>query len=101
MPEWRTPELWPVWWAATDRSFSTTVTVEPGRAASTARAVARPTMPPPMTTTSGVTDSHASEVRLAPSRLGHQAGVELLVRRGAGAADEGVVREAGTAPAGP
>src|SRR5438876_3530004 len=42
-----TPELWPVWCAARDRSFSTITRRAPGRRARRARAVARPTMPPP------------------------------------------------------
>ena len=45
-----TLELLPVWWAASRGSRSTTATERPVRA--TACAVARPTMPPPTTTTS-------------------------------------------------
>ena len=50
-PEWITPELWPLWWAATSSRSSSTRS-RPGRSRSSARAVARPTMPPPTTTTS-------------------------------------------------
>src|SRR5437870_13794013 len=42
-----TPELWPVWCAARARSFSRITWRAPGRRALRARAVARPTMPPP------------------------------------------------------
>src|SRR2546426_6926205 len=42
-----TPELWPVWCAARARSFSRITRRAPGRRARRARAVARPTMPPP------------------------------------------------------
>jgi hypothetical protein len=52
MPEWMTPLLCPLWWAAIRRSFSTTATRRPGRRASSSRALARPTMPAPITTTS-------------------------------------------------
>ena len=45
-----TLELRPVWWVASRASRSTTATERPERA--TAYAVARPTMPPPITTTS-------------------------------------------------
>src|SRR5919197_84882 len=47
MPEWMTPELWPVWCAARRGSFSRSTRRAPGRRARSARAVARPTMPPP------------------------------------------------------
>src|SRR4051794_36712840 len=45
-----TPELWPVWCAPQPASFSTTVTVASGWSSASRCAVARPTMPPPMTT---------------------------------------------------
>src|SRR5690349_219291 len=47
-----TPELRPLWCAASVASFSTRVSDRPGRAWSTARAVASPMMPPPTTSTS-------------------------------------------------
>src|ERR1700761_8719017 len=50
MPEWITLELRPVWCSARRGSRSTTATVRPVR--TTACAVARPTIPPPTTTTS-------------------------------------------------
>src|ERR1700744_1377919 len=50
MPEWMTPEFRPVWWSARGGSRATTATVRPVR--TTAWAVARPTIPPPTTTTS-------------------------------------------------
>src|ERR1700679_2467018 len=50
MPEWITLELRPVWCSARRGSRSTTATVRPVR--TTAYAVARPTIPPPTTTTS-------------------------------------------------
>src|ERR1700760_2351722 len=50
MPEWMTLEFRPVWWSARRGSRSTTATVRPVR--TTAWAVARPTIPPPTTTTS-------------------------------------------------
>src|SRR5687768_15870929 len=46
-----TPELLPVWWAARRPSASRTMT-ESRRSRARAMAVARPTMPPPMTATS-------------------------------------------------
>src|SRR5690625_1034456 len=49
MPAWMTPELCPVWPVATSSAFSSTTTSQPGRRSSASRAVARPTMPPPMT----------------------------------------------------
>src|SRR6476469_2521233 len=51
MPAWTTPELWPVWWAATRYSFSSTTTRVPGRRRTSSRAIASPTMPPPTTPT--------------------------------------------------
>src|SRR3712207_1509241 len=45
-----TPELCPVWCAATRGSFSTTVTWAPGCSRVIRWAVASPTMPPPTTT---------------------------------------------------
>src|SRR3989454_8929577 len=47
MPEWMTPELWPVWCEARRGSFSRTTRRPPGWRSRSARAVARPTMPPP------------------------------------------------------
>src|SRR3954454_1684077 len=44
-----TPLLWPLWWAATSSSRSSTATRRPGRRASSSRAVARPTIPAPTT----------------------------------------------------
>ena len=52
MPEWMTPLLWPLWCEASWLSFSSTTTRVPGRLRTTARAVARPTIPPPATTRS-------------------------------------------------
>ncbi len=49
MPEWITPELWPLWCRAGPVSFSSTVIRAAGSARCSARAVARPTMPPPTT----------------------------------------------------
>ena len=49
MPEWMTPLLWPVWWRPTSVSFSTTTSSQPGSSSSNDTAVARPTMPPPIT----------------------------------------------------
>src|SRR5215208_4742978 len=47
-----TPLLWPVWWRPIDDSFSSTANLSPGRRFRRSRAVARPTIPPPTTTTS-------------------------------------------------
>src|SRR5205823_13601914 len=47
MPEWMTPELWPVWCEPRRGSFSRITRRAPGRRSRSARAVARPTMPPP------------------------------------------------------
>lgn len=52
MPLWMTPLLRPVWWRAGPGSFSRTVTRVPGAARVIAYAVDRPTMPPPITSTS-------------------------------------------------
>src|SRR5690554_6538361 len=52
MPEWITPLLWPVWWAAQRSSFSTTTMRAAGWRRPRAIAVDRPTMPPPRTATS-------------------------------------------------
>src|SRR4029077_11562340 len=49
MPEWITPLLWPVWWRPTSASFSTTTSPQPGKASCNDSAVARPTIPPPIT----------------------------------------------------
>ena len=47
-----TPLLRPVWCAASAGSFSSTTSGRPGARASSASAVASPTMPPPMMTAS-------------------------------------------------
>ena len=52
MPEWSTPELFPVWWNASCGSFSITTTPAPGNFSVTASAVASPMIPPPITATS-------------------------------------------------
>src|SRR5687768_11667077 len=49
MPACTTPELCPVWWAATRSSFSSTTTRLPGRRRVSSRAIASPTMPAPTT----------------------------------------------------
>src|SRR6266436_897216 len=54
MPEWMTPLLWPVWWAAICGSFSSSSSRRRGWASVRASAVARPTMPPPTTATSAL-----------------------------------------------
>ena len=54
MPEWITPLLWPVWWVASSASFSQITSDSEGKRSSSPRAVARPTMPPPMIATSYV-----------------------------------------------
>ena len=51
-PRGSRPELRPLWWPPTDASFSTSVSARPGCERRTARAVARPTIPPPTTSTS-------------------------------------------------
>ena len=51
MPACTTPELWPVWCAASRSSFSSTTTSVPGRRRTTSRAIATPRMPPPTTPT--------------------------------------------------
>src|SRR5690242_21262788 len=51
MPACTTPELWPVWCAASRSSFSSTTTSVPGRRRTTSRAMATPRMPPPTTPT--------------------------------------------------
>src|SRR5262249_25627991 len=48
MPEWMTPELFPVWWVASLASFSRMTSRALGTRSPRAHAVARPTMPPPM-----------------------------------------------------
>src|SRR6266705_1276933 len=55
MPEWMTPELWPVWCEARRGSFSRITRRAPGRRSRSAHAVARPTMPPPTMAMSWVT----------------------------------------------
>jgi hypothetical protein len=52
MPLWTTPLLRPVWCRAGPGSFSRTVTRVPGAARLIAYAVDRPTIPPPITSTS-------------------------------------------------
>src|SRR6266436_5374796 len=54
MPEWMTPLLWPVWWAAICGSFSSSSSRRRGWASVRASAVARPTMPPPTTARSAL-----------------------------------------------
>src|SRR5438067_1395674 len=65
MPEWRTPELCPVWWAATRPSFSRTATRLPGKRRVNWSAVASPTMPPPTTARSN--GAMRSYLRFAPA----------------------------------
>src|SRR5215470_18503489 len=55
-----TPELWPVWWAATRSSFSSTVTVACGYRAVISWAVASPTIPAPMTTNPATRSAYGS-----------------------------------------
>ena len=59
-----TPELWPLWWTPTEDSFSSTAIRSPGRLASSAIAVARPTSPAPMTMTSSVPPSASAAPEL-------------------------------------
>src|SRR5712671_1196300 len=54
MPEWMTPLLWPVWWAAICGSFSSRSSRRRGWASVRASAVASPTMPPPTTARSAL-----------------------------------------------
>src|SRR5919106_5657661 len=54
MPEWMTPLLWPVWWRPSSASFSQSTSFSAGNLSRSARAVASPTMPPPMMATSYV-----------------------------------------------
>src|SRR6266852_3623018 len=54
MPEWMTPLLWPVWWAAICGSFSSSSSRRRGWASVRASAVASPTMPPPTTARSAL-----------------------------------------------
>ena len=54
MPEWMTPLLWPVWCVPSSDSFSQSTSYSEGKRSSSARAVASPTMPPPMIATSYV-----------------------------------------------
>ncbi len=63
MPLWITPLLRPVWWRAGPDSFSRTVTRVPGAARVSAYAVDRPTIPPPITSTS---QSYAACVIITP-----------------------------------
>src|SRR5438093_7496229 len=56
MPEWMTPLLWPVWWVPSSASFSQRTRWSEGVRSSSARAVASPTMPPPMMAMSYVMD---------------------------------------------
>src|SRR5947209_17006605 len=58
MPECRTPELCPLWWAATWDSFSRTATRRPGNRRTNWYAVASPTMPPPTTARSWVMEEY-------------------------------------------
>src|SRR4051812_40758008 len=70
MPPWMTPELWPVWWAATSPSCSTTTRSSPGRRATSSRATVRPRMPAPTTTTSWRVIRSARVERLAHDPAG-------------------------------
>src|SRR5262245_58173470 len=63
MPEWMTPLLCPVWCVASSDSFSQITRESEGVRSSNARAVARPTMPPPMIATSYVIGSYYSRPR--------------------------------------
>src|SRR5437667_4321 len=70
MPEWTTPELWPVWWVAISVSFSSTARRSPGRSCSRRRAVASPRMPAPTTTTSYALDPFTPPVSTIARREG-------------------------------
>lgn len=63
MPLWITPLLRPVWCLAGPHSFSSTVTRVPGAVRVSAYAVDRPTIPPPITSTS---QSYAACVIITP-----------------------------------
>src|SRR5215510_10770991 len=63
MPEWMTPLLCPVWCVPSSDSFSQITRESEGKRSSNARAVARPTMPPPMIATSYVMGSYYSRPR--------------------------------------
>lgn len=63
MPLWITPLLRPVWCRAGPHSFSSTVTLVPGAVRVSAYAVDRPTIPPPITSTS---QSYAACVIITP-----------------------------------
>ncbi len=54
------PLLRPLWWRAISGSFSSTTSGTAGSAARSARAVARPTSPPPTTTMGGALIRRAS-----------------------------------------
>src|SRR5205809_3381751 len=83
MPEWMTPELWPVWCEARRGSFPRITRRAPGRRSRSARAVARPTMPPPTMAMSWVTagSATASARRWSASRSCYDALDERPVRR--------------------
>src|SRR6185437_2200705 len=49
MPEWMTPLLWPLWWRAISGSFSSTARRSWGKRRVASMAVAKPTIPPPIT----------------------------------------------------
>src|SRR5262245_12219537 len=63
MPEWMTPLLCPVWCVPSSDSFSQMTRDSEGTRSSNARAVARPTIPPPMIATSYVIGPYYSRPR--------------------------------------
>src|SRR3989338_3235559 len=89
MPEWMTPLLWPVWWAATRGSLSSTTTRARGCRSLRATAVASPTMPAPMMAMSADRISPGSIARgPSPERERDRAVVRAQhVREDAGRAD--------------
>lgn len=69
------PELCPVWWTATARSFSSTTTRVPGRRRAISRPVARPTMPAPtMPIVSSAIGILLSFLRPVLTPVGHRSG---------------------------
>src|SRR5262252_4713267 len=84
MPEWITPELWPVWCSPSEASLSRTAREVPGRRVRISRAAARPTMPPPTITTSYLVMVRALD-------RGHE-----LLTIGRPAGDDGTVARFGT-----
>src|ERR1700761_5274380 len=92
MPEWMTPEFRPVWCPARRGSRSTTATVRPVR--TTAWAVARPTIPPPTTTTSYLPLLRTVTIMTGGDRHGRCAGpVVSGAGEPAGQADAGQHRD--------